>query len=190
MAWFRLEGRGAFHHKVLAAGNEAYGAWCRAGQWSSDQLTDGFVPRAVAEQIAKPKVWAKLIAARLVDDVDAGYQIHDLGLAEVARIGRAMDALVAQQGFAGTGELDAAGATDEQWCAECAFQLLQPVAGRRRREVRAFGAARQVRGLGNGDEEAEIGEVVTHRSYYTNSLLRYEQLSTAGAAFIIASGPC
>jgi hypothetical protein len=77
MAWFRLEGRGAFHHKVLAAGNEAYGAWCRAGQWSSDQLTDGFVPRAVAEQIAKPKVWAKLIAARLVDDVDAGYQIHD-----------------------------------------------------------------------------------------------------------------
>lgn len=77
MAWFRLEGRGAFHHKVLAAGNEAYGAWCRAGQWSSDQLTDGFVPSSVAEQIAKTKVWAKLVEARLVHEADGGYQIHD-----------------------------------------------------------------------------------------------------------------
>lgn len=77
MAWFRLEGRGAFHHKVLAAGNEAYGAWCRAGQWSSDQLTDGFVPAAVAEQIAKAKVWAKLVEARLVHEDDGGYRIHD-----------------------------------------------------------------------------------------------------------------
>lgn len=77
MSWFRLEGRGAFHHKVLAAGNEAYGAWCRAGQWCSDQLTDGLVPRSVAEQIAKPKVWAKLVEARLMVEVDGGYQIHD-----------------------------------------------------------------------------------------------------------------
>ncbi|MBM3451358.1 MAG: hypothetical protein FJX78_10365 [Armatimonadetes bacterium] len=77
MPWFRLEGRGAFHHKVLAAGNEAYGAWCRAGQWCSDQLTDGRVPRAVADQIAKPKVWAKLIEAGLMHEADGGYQIHD-----------------------------------------------------------------------------------------------------------------
>lgn len=77
MSWFRLEGRGAFHHKVLAAGNEAYGAWCRAGQWSSDQLTEGLVPLAVAEQIAKPKVWAKLIAAKLIHEAEGGYQIHD-----------------------------------------------------------------------------------------------------------------
>lgn len=77
MSWFRLEGRGAFHHKVLSAGNEAYGAWCRAGQWSSDQLTDGRVPSAVAEQIAKPKVWAKLVEARLAHAIEGGYQIHD-----------------------------------------------------------------------------------------------------------------
>lgn len=77
MSWFRLEGRGAFHHKVLAAGNEAYGAWCRAGQWSCEQLTDGLVPRAVAEQIAKPKVWLKLVEARLLLETDVGYQIHD-----------------------------------------------------------------------------------------------------------------
>lgn len=77
MSWFRLEGRGAFHHKVLAAGNEAYGAWCRAGQWSSDQLTDGAVPRAVAEQIAKPKVWLRLVEVRLAHEVEGGYQIHD-----------------------------------------------------------------------------------------------------------------
>ena len=77
MAWFRLEGRGAFHYKVLAAGNEAYGAWCRAGQWSSDQLTDGAVPFAAAEQIAKADVWEKLVAARLIEATADGYQIHD-----------------------------------------------------------------------------------------------------------------
>jgi hypothetical protein len=78
MAWFRLEGRGAFHHKVVAAGDEAYGAWVRAGQWSSDQLTDGFIPVAVALQInRRAKVWDKLCDVRLLHKVDGGYQVHD-----------------------------------------------------------------------------------------------------------------
>lgn len=77
MGWFRLEGRGAFHSKVLSAGNEAYGAWCRVGQWSVDQLTDGFVPIAVAHQVASKKIWARLLEAGLMHEADGGYQIHD-----------------------------------------------------------------------------------------------------------------
>lgn len=78
MSWFRLEGRGAFHHKVLAAGNEAYGAWCRAGQHAAEYLTDGFIPGSVARQIEKSsKVWRRLVEARLIDEVEGGYQIHD-----------------------------------------------------------------------------------------------------------------
>lgn len=78
MTWFRLEGRGAFHHKVIAAGDEAYGAWVRAGQWSCDQLTDGHIPLATALLInRKPKVWAKLVEVRLLDEAEGGYRIHD-----------------------------------------------------------------------------------------------------------------
>jgi hypothetical protein len=77
MSWFKLDDQGAFHAKVVAAGNEAYGAWCRAGQWSSAQLTDGFIPADIAALIAPEKVWQRAAKARLVDAVDGGWQIHD-----------------------------------------------------------------------------------------------------------------
>ncbi len=81
--WLKLEGRGAFHAKVIAAGNEAYGAWTRAGQWAAESLTNGFVPLEVARTIALPKVWKRLVEAKAGHDVglvearDGGYQIHD-----------------------------------------------------------------------------------------------------------------
>lgn len=81
--WFKLDDHGWCHAKVAAAGNEAYGAWCRAGQWSSSQLTDGFIPEAIALVIAPVKVWRKLELcggpgrAGLVDRVEGGWQIHD-----------------------------------------------------------------------------------------------------------------
>ena len=83
MAWFKLAGEGAFHAKVLVAGNEAYGAWCRAGQWSSQHLTEGRIPRAVALTIASEGVWARLVTATggcahgLVEASADGWVIHD-----------------------------------------------------------------------------------------------------------------
>lgn len=80
MSWFRLDDQGAFHAKVLLAGNEAYGAWCRAGQWASAQRTDGVVPEQVARQIAPARVWQKLIAAGMIEPRNAPtdpYVIHD-----------------------------------------------------------------------------------------------------------------
>lgn len=84
MTWFKLSDGAAFHRKVLAAGNEAAGAVWRAGAWSSapDNLTDGYVPPAVARSIAAPKVWARARAAGLTDapsDGRPGEQIHDYG---------------------------------------------------------------------------------------------------------------
>jgi hypothetical protein len=78
MAWFRLDDQGAFHAKVLAAGNDAYGAWCRAGQWSSGHGTEGRIPRSTALTVARQKVWDRLVATGLCESLgDDGWQIHD-----------------------------------------------------------------------------------------------------------------
>src|ERR1035437_4243353 len=84
MTWFRLDDEGAFGAKILMAGNEAYGAWCRAGQWSSQHETDGRVPLSTALTIGPARLWKKLLEAippghvhGLVEAIDGGYQIHD-----------------------------------------------------------------------------------------------------------------
>src|SRR5256885_10305489 len=78
MPWFRLDDQGAFHAKVVAAGNEAYGAWCRAGQWCSAQLSDGLIPWAIALMIGPRKLWERLIKVRLCEGVDDEHlRIHD-----------------------------------------------------------------------------------------------------------------
>lgn len=83
MTWFKLDDKSAFHTKVVRAGNEAWGAVCRAGAWSSDQGTDGFVPDEIASMIAQARVWRKAEnsggpgRAGLVERVEGGWQIHD-----------------------------------------------------------------------------------------------------------------
>jgi len=84
MTWFKVDDGSDFHEKVVAAGNEAWGALCRAGAWSSKRGTDGFVPDNIAALIAPEKVWRKAEAAKgskspvgLVERRDDGWQIHD-----------------------------------------------------------------------------------------------------------------
>lgn len=77
MSWFRVDDSSAFHAKVVRAGNDGWGAFCRAGAWSSAQGTDGFVPDEIAKLIAPAKVWAKAMAAGLVEKCDGGKRIHD-----------------------------------------------------------------------------------------------------------------
>jgi hypothetical protein len=80
MPFFRLDDRGTFHPKVMAAGNEAYGAWCRAGQWCSQWGTDGRIPHDVAHSIGPARVWQRLIAAGLCNPPVPGathYEMHD-----------------------------------------------------------------------------------------------------------------
>lgn len=77
MTWFKIDDGSAFNAKVLAAGNEAWGAFCRVGAWCSQQLTDGAFTDEVAASIASPKVWSRLALAKLIERADAGWQIHN-----------------------------------------------------------------------------------------------------------------
>ena len=78
MAWFKLDDQSAFHRKVLKAGNEAWGAFCRMGAQSSLEGLDGFVPHETAMQIVGTKdILARLSEANLVHGVEGGYRLHD-----------------------------------------------------------------------------------------------------------------
>ena len=93
---------------------------------------------------------------------------------------------VAQQRFARARGLDTARLAHEERRAERGLELQQAMAGRGRREVDAFGSARQVARFGDGDEESQVGEVVMHRSDLTNAVLVESQLSSFGGASIMA----
>ena len=82
MPYFGASDGLTFHAKIIKAGNEAVGAWVRAGAWSAnpENLTDGFIPIEVAHLIALPEVWARLLKANLCDlptGEQEGYQLHD-----------------------------------------------------------------------------------------------------------------
>lgn len=77
MPWFRIDDDATFNQKVMAAGNEGFGAFVRMGAWSMHNLTDGFVREDVADAIAPRKVIDRLISAGMLHRLDGGYQIHD-----------------------------------------------------------------------------------------------------------------
>lgn len=77
MSWVRLDDQMAFHAKIVAAGNEAVGAWVRILALTCAQLSDGRVTQAVALTIAKQKVLEVLVKVRLLDRTEDGYVVHD-----------------------------------------------------------------------------------------------------------------
>jgi hypothetical protein len=80
MSWFRVDDKSAFHEKILKAGNEGWGAFCRAGASSSGQGTNGRISIETAHTIAKPKVWKHLIeVAELVERIPGStdLMLHD-----------------------------------------------------------------------------------------------------------------
>lgn len=82
MPWFKIDDGFHCHPKALAAGNAAVGLWTRLGAYCSDQLTDGFVPDAIARSYGTRTELQRLIDVRMIDrgDHDAygtGYWLHD-----------------------------------------------------------------------------------------------------------------
>lgn len=77
MTWFKIDDNFFLHPKVIAAGNSAVGLFVRAGAWSSNHLTDGFVPHSIALMFGSFDDVDNLLAADLWAKVDGGYQIPD-----------------------------------------------------------------------------------------------------------------
>ncbi|MFJ9313776.1 hypothetical protein ACIRN4_06245 [Pimelobacter simplex] len=72
MPWFKVDDTFAMHEKVMAAGNSAIGLWVRAGAWSMQQLTDGFVPDHVLRVLGTPKERRLLVEVSLWDEAEGG----------------------------------------------------------------------------------------------------------------------
>lgn len=76
MPWFKVDDTLAWHRKAVQAGNAAMGLWVRAGSWSSQQLTEGFIPSDIAAAMGTRAEATRLINAGLWDTVPGGYQFH------------------------------------------------------------------------------------------------------------------
>lgn len=76
---------------------------------------------------------------------------------------------VLQQALAGRGQLDTATVAVQQAAAELAFQCLDPRTGSGRREKRLARALGQAGGLGDMDEQAQVGQIEMHGGHFLRS---------------------
>jgi hypothetical protein len=77
MPWFKVDDTLAFHHKSVAAGNAAMGLWVRAGSWSMQTLSDGYIPDVIALQLGTRAQADRLVKVGLWDRLTKGYGFHE-----------------------------------------------------------------------------------------------------------------
>jgi len=82
MPWFKVDDSFESHPKVKAIPRprrvKAIGLWTLAGSWSARQLTDGFVPSYMLDELAGTKTEANtLVEVDLWSAVDGGYVFKD-----------------------------------------------------------------------------------------------------------------
>lgn len=78
MAWFKVDDKLHSHPKVIAVPLRSMGLWVKAGAWSADQLTDGFIPKAMLAILGSTSADARhLVDAGLWSPVEGGWQFHD-----------------------------------------------------------------------------------------------------------------
>lgn len=68
MPWQKTDDGEAMAPWVFQVGNEAYGVYCRLGNYCADHLTDGVVPAAIAQMIAGAK--KPLLALEVVGRIE------------------------------------------------------------------------------------------------------------------------
>lgn len=79
MPWFKVDDNLAFHGKTVAAGVAAMGLWVRAGAWSSQLLTDGFIPDHMVPALSdgQPDLASKLVSVGFWRKVSDGFVFHE-----------------------------------------------------------------------------------------------------------------
>ena len=79
MPWFKVDDTLALHHKAVAAGNPAMGLWVRAGSWSMQTLSDGFIPDVIVTTLGSHGQARKLVEVGLWERLATGYAFHEWG---------------------------------------------------------------------------------------------------------------
>lgn len=79
ITWFKVDDTLAFHGKTVAAGVAAMGLWVRAGAWSAQMLTDGFIPEHLVPGLSDgtPELAERLVSAGFWRKVRDGYLFHE-----------------------------------------------------------------------------------------------------------------
>ena len=77
MSWFKVDDGLHSHPKAVRSGNAALGLWVRGGSWSSQHLTEGFIPEEIVRLYGTPPNAAALVQSGLWAKVPGGYQMHD-----------------------------------------------------------------------------------------------------------------
>jgi hypothetical protein len=80
MTWFKVDDGFATSRPILAIPRRyraaAAGLWVLAGTWSAKELTDGFIPDYLIDELAStPAIARHLVTAGLWEDAPAGYQL-------------------------------------------------------------------------------------------------------------------
>lgn len=84
MAWFQVDDQLAMHRKVCDAGNAAMGLWVRAGAWSMQNLTEGFIPSKAAKTLGTAPQASSLVNAGLWLQIEGGYKFHEWGTRQMS----------------------------------------------------------------------------------------------------------
>lgn len=84
MAWFMVDDQLALHKKVCEAGNAAMGLWVRAGAWSMQNLTEGFVSMGAVRALGTAGQAKALVTSKLWVKVDGGYRFHEWGTRQLS----------------------------------------------------------------------------------------------------------
>lgn len=79
MTWFKVDDSLHGHPKAMAASLAALGLWTVAGSWSSNYLTDGFVPDHMVQVLARGETHLveELVRAGLWTRARGGYRFRD-----------------------------------------------------------------------------------------------------------------
>jgi hypothetical protein len=80
MVWLKIDDQVAHHPKFVEAGPCASWLWVCGNSYCNKYLTDGFIPLSALRTIGVDnarKVAERLVAARLWEQVEGGYQVHD-----------------------------------------------------------------------------------------------------------------
>jgi hypothetical protein len=72
VTWFKVDDKLHDHRKARAAGTRAMGVWILAASWSSNNVTDGYVPVSVASRWGDRRDFNRLVTAGLWTEDTSG----------------------------------------------------------------------------------------------------------------------